>query len=387
MKVTYPLMGNLNIGLRALFKRLEIQVIEPPPISQRTLALGIAHSPEFACFPFKVNLGNFLEALEGGADTIVVAGGRGPCRFGYYGQVQAQILRDLGEQFQCITVESLDSDRDQFFLGLHTLANGHGRLKIAGAIYFAYRKLQACDEAERLAGGARPREMERGETDAVYRWALERIDRADDLGDLRAARAEVRRRFKRILRDPARCRLRIGIIGEIFFVTEPFVNQHLERRLGEMGVEVKRTIYLSDWILHHLLLSRLGLDPGRHYRREALPYLRTEIGGHAMENLGRGAQWARQGYDGLIQVAPFTCMPELVGRSILPVLGSELGIPVLSLFMDEQAGEAGLQTRLEAFVDLVQRRKQKQPAQGRRWVYGGGGTEGLRGHRHRVGEH
>jgi len=65
----------------------------------------VAHSPEFACLPLKINIGNFIEALEKGADTIVMAGGVGPCRFGYYGQVQKEILKDLGYDFEMIILE------------------------------------------------------------------------------------------------------------------------------------------------------------------------------------------------------------------------------------------------------------------------------------------
>ena len=37
----------------------------------------------------------------------------------------------------------------------------------------------------------------------------------------------------------------------------------------------------------------------------------------------------------------------------------EHDIPILSLVMDEQTGKAGYITRLEAFVDLMRRKKRK----------------------------
>jgi predicted nucleotide-binding protein (sugar kinase/HSP70/actin superfamily) len=54
---------------------------------------------------------------------------------------------------------------------------------------------------------------------------------------------------------------------------------------------------------------------------------------------------------------PFTCIPEIVARSILPRVSRDLGIPVMSLILDEQTGLAGVLTRLEAFVDLLARRR------------------------------
>jgi len=76
-----------------------------------------------------------------------------------------------------------------------------------------------------------------------------------------------------------------------------------------------------------------------------------------METIGKAVQFNQEGCDGLIQVAPFTCMPEIVSKSILPSVSYDLGIPAMSLFLDEHSGEGGFQTRLEAFCDLLARRK------------------------------
>ena len=71
--------------------------------------------------------------------------------------------------------------------------------------------------------------------------------------------------------------------------------------------------------------------------------------------MGRAVLYAREGLNGVIQVAPFTCMPEIVAESILPLVSRQEHIPILSLFFDEHSGEAGVQTRLEAFVDLIRK--------------------------------
>jgi predicted nucleotide-binding protein (sugar kinase/HSP70/actin superfamily) len=46
-----------------------------------------------------------------------------------------------------------------------------------------------------------------------------------------------------------------------------------------------------------------------------------------------------------------------VAQSILPKVSRELQIPVISFIIDEHTGTAGLLTRLEAFVDLMERRR------------------------------
>jgi predicted nucleotide-binding protein (sugar kinase/HSP70/actin superfamily) len=90
------------------------------------------------------------------------------------------------------------------------------------------------------------------------------------------------------------------------------------------------------------------------------PYVANRIGGETMENLGDIIQYKQEGWDGLVHIYPFTCMPEIITRAIAPQLSKENDMPFLSLVVDEHTGEAGFQTRIEAFIDLLRRRKQEK---------------------------
>ena len=61
MKVTFPHMGSISIALEGLLTDLGLEVVVPPPITKKTINLGVLHAPEFACFPLKISLGNFIE--------------------------------------------------------------------------------------------------------------------------------------------------------------------------------------------------------------------------------------------------------------------------------------------------------------------------------------
>ncbi len=61
---------------------------------------------------------------------------------------------------------------------------------------------------------------------------------------------------------------------------------------------------------------------------------------------------------GVIQLAPFSCIPEIVAKGILPRVSEIEDIPVMTIFLDEMMGKAGMQTRLEAFVDLLSQRRE-----------------------------
>jgi 2-keto-3-deoxy-6-phosphogluconate aldolase len=70
MKVTFPHLGSMHIFCKAIAETAGIPYIVPPETSRKTLTLGVLHSNECICLPFKMILGNFIEALQMGADTI-----------------------------------------------------------------------------------------------------------------------------------------------------------------------------------------------------------------------------------------------------------------------------------------------------------------------------
>ena len=107
--------------------------------------------------------------------------------------------------------------------------------------------------------------------------------------------------------------LRIGIIGEIYTVLEPFSSVDVELQLGYLGVHVDRSIYLSGWIGENIFRGLInGYRSMKPYHKLAKPYLSHFVGGHGQESVGAAVKFALEGYDGVIQLFPLTCMPEIV---------------------------------------------------------------------------
>ena len=134
----------------------------------------------------------------------------------------------------------------------------------------------------------------------------------------------------------------------------------IEKELGSLGVQVHRQINLSDWIDRSLYPSilRFSESHDEKTRRFAREFIKRDIGGDAVESIGDAAIAASSEItDGIVHLLPFTCMPEIIAQNILPNVRKEKDVPVLSLVMDEYTGRAGFVTRLEAFVDLIKRRK------------------------------
>jgi predicted nucleotide-binding protein (sugar kinase/HSP70/actin superfamily) len=348
-------MGTLSIVLKALFSNLGCQVLVPPPTTKTTMELGMRYSPETICLPFKLILGNFIEALEQGADTLVTCGGVGPCRLGYYSVIQQQILEQLGYQFRMITVEPslLGAYRQLKLVAPHAnWCQMYSAFQVAGA------KMNLLDDMGRAINSLRARETVRGSSDLLWRQTADEIDLADNCQALRELREQMRQKLRTVKVEQGGEALRVAIVGEIYVMLEPFVNQNVERCLGEMGVEVCKTMFLSDYVKGHLLRRQAYVELYQRLSALAKPYLRHYVGGHGQKSIAY-TLLKKQGYDGIIQVYPFTCMPEVVAKNILPKVSQDIDMPVLTLAYDEQTGEAGIKTRLEAFIDLLTYRQRK----------------------------
>ncbi|MDQ7095835.1 CoA protein activase [Desulfosporosinus sp. PR] len=373
MKVTFPHMGNAWIAIQALFESLNIEVVVPPVNNKQTLTLGTKLAPEAACLPLKLNLGNYIEASQEGADTIVITGGIGPCRFGYYGEVERQILRDAGYNLEVVTLEPPDGSLKGLAQRIRYLAGTKNSWpSILKALRFAYLKCVALDQVEDLIHAARPRLPDPQETELLYEESKKRLAQAMTVKGVQATvrwlQESIRDRQAKGHAPGEKHRpLRIGIIGEIYTILDPYTSVGIEEQLGHLGVEVDRSIYLSGWVGNHIFQ---GLAQGyrsiRSYHSHAKPFLPHFVGGHGQETVGAAVKFAKEGFDGIIQLFPLSCMPEIVAASVLPRVQETYQIPIMTLIVDEHTGQAGIQTRLEAFVDLLERPRQKRIAKNTR---------------------
>ncbi len=360
MRVTFPHMGNMWLCIKAMLEYLEVETVVPPICSKKTLSLGSMHSPEFACMPLKLNLGNFIEAHELGADTIIMAGGCGPCRFGYYAQVEHKILVDLGYPYDLVVIEPPEKHISELISRIRHVAGNKRWIEIIKAVRFGYRKIRLADELEMQAMHIRPRELLHGSTEQYLSQAIEVIDKAATPYDLKRAAKDAQELMSCISCED-RPLIKIGVIGEIYTLLEPFANMDIDKKLGRLGVQVDRSMFLSEWINDHLFKGLLrNIQSSQVYLRNASPYLKHFVGGHGQETVGSAVYYSKMGYDGIIQVLPFTCMPEIVAQSILPRVSQDTGVPIITLIVDEQSGDAGINTRLEAFVDLLIKNKQQK---------------------------
>lgn len=360
VKVAFPHMGTVCIAWAAALKKIGVEPFIPPYTSKKTLSLGTKHSPEAICLPYKLILGNFIEAIEGGADYVAMITSPGCCRLGQYGNSIENALVDMVYHARYVELSLYDGIKGMYNV-LKDISGKNDPILFARAINIAIRKMFLLDDLEENLAYYRAREINQGDADKHYAKALQYVKDVEHSRDLKRAKKLAFDEMKKVQIDPKKEVLNVDLTGEIYLVCDSFSNQNITKELGKMGVQVRRSLTVSSFI-KDAIIPKAFRDGETHLQRAyrmAKPYLMRDIGGDSLECVSDVAYANERGIDGIIHISPFTCMPEIMSQNIFPAMRENCDIPILPLIMDEQTGKAGYLTRLEAFVDLMRRRKRK----------------------------
>ena len=127
--------------------------------------------------------------------------------------------------------------------------------------------------------------------------------------------------------------LTVAVVGHPYNLYDPFINHNLLSRLERLGVDP-------------ITPERLG------------PWPTTDYWTFEYELVGATRLALEQGdVAGCISVAAFGCGADAVMLEEVQKLTTKAGIPLMNLTLDEHSGEAGLVTRIEAFVDMLEWRE------------------------------
>jgi predicted nucleotide-binding protein (sugar kinase/HSP70/actin superfamily) len=178
-----------------------------------------------------------------------------------------------------------------------------------------------------------------GSFDAAHKELLQALRSVSTKKALRETIQSYRRREKG---------MRVGVIGEYYTIMEPYSNHFIEKELAKMGAVVDRWMNLSHSVLHSY----------RDVQKERIRgYAKYNMGATCMDTIDRALYCARHGYDGVIHVKSFGCTPEMDVIPVLQNISADFKMPIIYLSYDSQTSEAGIQTRLEAFYDMIVMRK------------------------------
>lgn len=348
-KVAFPRYADYNAPIRYFLENgVGVKCIIPPRLTHRTMELGSKYSPDFVCTPFKTLLGNMIEALEAGADTLAMV--YGICKLGYYGELQEQILRDLGYDFEFINLSKYDTGKIKDLLRAAKDVNPRFKLrKLLKAFFEAAKMTDYIDAVTADYYKNLGFETEKGAYTRAYEAFIADMYAANSSAEIGQAHAKVRQAFAQVpLAKPAQP-LRVGVVGEFYTAMDAFSNFEVELKLARMGVEIYRWMNITNRFLRY---------PGEKNLNVGIrDYCTYEMGPTSTANIWCAKNFAENRFDGVIHIKSANCTPEIDIMPVLQNISADYKIPVLYLTYDAQTSDVGLMTRLEAFYDMIYMRK------------------------------
>ncbi len=292
---------------KAFLRHLGVEVIVSPPTTRATLEAGLAYAISESCLPIKLFYGH-VRALVGQVDALLVpsihrlAPGSANCAklIGL-----PDLLRATMPDLPSLIAPDVDLGRGARALWSLVLEVGapltYNPLALRDAATMAWAAYLRA-HAAMLEGRLTPADFDQPS-----------IDRA----------------------PPSPGRIPIAVVGHPYNLYDPFVNHNLLARLARLEVEV-------------LTPERLGPWPAADYWT-----FEYELVGATRLALERGD------IAGVIGVVAFGCGPDGVMLEEIRQLTSQADVPMTTLILDEHSGEAGLVTRIEAFVDMLHWREKR----------------------------
>ena len=390
-----PHMSDHSRILAAAMRRHGIPAEAMPMADEKTLAVGRKFTTGRECYPCIITTGDIVcktmsADFNPATSAFLMPEAAGPCRFGQYNEFHRMVLDDIG----------LDS------VPIFVLHQGEGHNEAIAKLGPAFRRdawrgIVLADLLQKLLQCTRPYEVVAGQTDAVYARCLKQTEEATEaMNGIAKLPAKFRAAFDEIRVDRSVPRPKIGIVGEIYVRCNEFANNGIVRKLEAAGAEVllppleewvdyidweRRTDSLVDRDFKNLLLEHLAewvkerdlrklsgpFEGAIHdfWREEstarvlkrAAPYLGSELRGEAVLSMGRSVEYAELGFAGIVNVAPFNCIPGTIVSALLRKLAADHGnIPCLMMNYDghEQAGE---DIRIEAFMHQARQAAATRP--------------------------
>ena len=352
-KIAFPHMGDYHIPANFLLSHIffNTEVIRAPKITSKTIEIGTKYSPEFVCKPFKYTLGTMIECLDKGADTLIQMGGG--CRYGYYAELQEKILKDLG--YNCTVINLVTEGTTNFKRINKLLKQIDPKFSKIKALYYGFITIKMVKYMDIIDDYIRENigfEINPGSFESLKEEMLISFSHVKNYHELYKTYKKYLNKFSKIKVHKPDNRLKIGIIGELYTIMEPFSNYFLEKQLAKHHIEIKRFTNV-----HYLLFEKARKY--KKYQKYSKEYFTYSLGADASDNIARCKYLCEKNYDGIIHIKSSFCTPEIGAMPIINKIASTYQKPVLFFSFDSATSETGIQTRLEAFYDMLEMRKEK----------------------------
>jgi predicted nucleotide-binding protein (sugar kinase/HSP70/actin superfamily) len=137
----------------------------------------------------------------------------------------------------------------------------------------------------------------------------------------------------------------LAVVGYPYAIYDPYINVGLISALDDEGVRVYTQDMLSDRQLHS---QSFKLD------KDMFWYFSNRVVQGALYYMDV------KPVDGMIHITAFACGPDSIVDKFLEIEAKRRGLPYMAITIDEHTGEAGMRTRMEAFLDMLEYRRKKR---------------------------
>ena len=328
---------------------LDADFVRLPKPTRRTLEIGTENSNDYVCAPFKHILGDYVEALEAGAN--VLAQFTGFCRLTYYGELQEMILRDMGyDDFDMLNFSAVAGRpfKDYVTFCKRVVNPNLSVARGVANMMALMRMVELLDDYNDAYLANAGFEVERGSFERAREAFFDDMRCATGMADVNQAYRRGIAALRALPTDKPSRPVRVGLTGEFYTAVDPVSNLELERKLLSMHVELHRAVNITNRFL------RYNED---NLRRSIEGYVSYEMGPTSTLTVASAKRYMEEGYDGVVHSKSSGCTPEIDCMPVLQRLSRDHHVPVLFLSFDSQTSDTGLDTRLEAFYDMLSMRK------------------------------
>lgn len=350
--ISFPQMGNYYVPIKYLFSHItKYKVLDSPKITNKTIELGLKYSPDFVCAPFKYTLGTLLENLEIGSNVLIQLGGG--CRYGYYAELQNQIIKDLGYDFKLYNLITQGKPSAKRIYKI--LKEIDKDINIFKSLYYLFITIKMVKYMDQIDDYIRKNigfEKESGSFKKELDNMLKEFSQVKGYFHLRKVYKKYKKIFKNIkINKPNNC-MKVGIIGELYTVMERCANYDIEYELAKKNIEVTRFTNAT------YLLFKKGKAVKKYLK--SLINIKYRMGADAVDNIYYTKYLCEKKYDGIIHIKSSFCTPEIGNMSIINNICKSYNVPVIFFSFDTNTSKVGIETRLEAFYDMIEMRKNNE---------------------------
>ncbi len=330
---------------------LDADYVRMPAPTRRTLEIGTEHSNDYVCAPFKHILGDYVEALEAGANVLVQF--TGYCRLTYYGELQEMVLRDMGyDDFEMLNFSFVAGRSFKDYV-TYCKRVVNPRLSVPAGVanmLVLFRMVEDLDAYNDYYLANAGFEREPGSFERAREAFFDDMRCCATMSDVNHAFRRGMGALRALPTDKPERPVRVGLTGEFFTVMDPPSNLELERKLLSLHVELARAITITNRFLRYN-------EP--NVRRSIADYAAYDMGPTSSLTIAAAKRYMEEGFDGVVHAKSAGCTPEIDCMPVLQRLSRDHHVPVLFLSYDSQTSDTGLDTRLEAFYDMLAMRKAK----------------------------